>query len=256
MSWQFAVATHIGDRDEQQDRVTILHSEDGATHLLIVADGMGGHEDGAKAAQMVIDTVTVAFDSQQAIEDPQLFLERVCLDAHVAIAALAADRSSAPGSTCVILYLTDTSAYWVHVGDSRLYQFNDGRFVYRTSDHSIAQLIEEQQTGSADVVPQNELYMCLGGNNEVTPESAASIVQADDFFLLCSDGIWSQLDVEEALSKNESAIPDQQFADQLVDLARQQGAGQSDNICLAWAYHQGSSKTKSLGFLQRLMAWF
>ena len=46
MSWQYASALTIGDREEQQDRVAIFHLEDSEAYLLVVADGMGGHEDG------------------------------------------------------------------------------------------------------------------------------------------------------------------------------------------------------------------
>ena len=260
MSWQYASALTIGDREEQQDRVAIFHLEDGEAHLLVVADGMGGHKDGAAAAQTVIDIASSRFN-QGMIDDPREFLENICLDAHNAILTLSDNCTSAPGSTCVIAYLTDKQAYCVHVGDSRLYQFHGGRLIHKTSDHSIAQLMEEHESDLKDETrhsaPQNQLYMCLGGNNELTPEFNASKVSAGDFFLLCSDGFWNQVDVEEIFARTDGMAIDQDYAGQLVQLASQQGQGKSDNICLAWAYRDDDpAEREKPGFLKQLIAWF
>ena len=260
MSWQYASALTVGDREEQQDRVAIFHLEDGAAHLLVVADGMGGHEDGAAAAQTVIDIASSQFN-QSVVDDPRAFLESICLDAHNAILTLSDNGKSAPGSTCVIAYLTDKQVYCVHIGDSRLYQFNGGRLIHKTSDHSIAQLMEEQDGSLEDETghsaPQNQLYMCLGGNNQLTPEFYASKVSAGDFFLLCSDGFWNQVDVEGIFAKTDVTAIDQDYTGQLVQLASQQADGKSDNICLAWAYREVDPSERSKpGFLKQLIAWF
>ena len=259
MTWQYASALTIGDREEQQDRVAIFHLEDNEAHLLVVADGMGGHEDGGAAAQTVIDIASSRFN-QSTKEDPRKFLDNICLDAHKAILALSNNCTSAPGSTCVIAYLTDKQAYCVHVGDSRLYQFHGGRLIHKTSDHSIAQLMEEHESDLKDEArhsaPQNQLYMCLGGNNELIPGFYASKVSAGDFFLLCSDGFWNQVDVEEIFSRIEGTAIKQDYAGQLVQLASKQGQGKSDNICLAWAYRRDDpTEREKLGFLKQLIAW-
>jgi len=260
MTWQYASALTIGDREEQQDRVAIFHLEDREAHLLVVADGMGGHNDGAAAAQTVIDIASSRFN-QGMIDDPRKFLETICLDAHNAILALSENRASAPGSTCVIAYLTASQVYCVHVGDSRLYQFHSGRLVHKTSDHSIAQLMAEHESDLEDETrqsaPQNQLYMCLGGNNELAPEFYASKVSAGDFFLLCSDGLWGQVDVEQLFAGTDGTAVDQEYAGQLVQLASQQGQGKSDNVCLAWAYRQDDpAESEKPGFLKQLIAWF
>lgn len=260
MTWQCASALTIGDREEQQDRVAIFHLEDREAHLLVVADGMGGHKDGAAAAQTVIDIASSRFN-QSMTDDPWKCLEEICLDAHEAILTLSENRTSAPGSTCVIAYLTASQAYCVHVGDSRLYQFHSGRLIHKTSDHSIAQLVKEYESDleeeAGHSAPQNQLYMCLGGNNELSPEFYASKVSAGDFFLLCSDGFWGQVDVEQIFAKTDGTAIDQDYAGQLVQLASRQGQGKSDNICLAWAYcEHDPAESEKPGFLKQLIAWF
>lgn len=256
MAWKFSSALNIGDRKDQQDRVAIFHSEDRGEHLIVLADGMGGHRDGSAAAQTVIDIASDQFNSGH-IENPRKFLEKICLDAHDAILLLGEDRERAPGSTCVILYLKNSEAYWVHVGDSRLYHLRDNSFIHRTSDHSVAQLVTEQKDDSKEktenAVPQNQLYMCLGGSGEVLPEFRASNVESGDFILLCSDGLWDQVNIENLFLKIEPESLDQEYTEKLVELAKQQGKGKSDNISIAWAYCQGGfSKRGISSFLKRL----
>ena len=258
MAWIFACAQNIGDRSEQQDRVAIVHSDDDESHLLVIADGMGGQGDGSAAAQTVIDIATRRF--RRRVLEPTAFLQKVFLEAHDAILSLSESGISAPGSTGVILYLTDTEAHWTHVGDSRLYQFRDMGIVNKTSDHSVAQLIREHGDGSngdSDIeIPQDQLYMCLGGRNKVNPESHSSVVKPGDSFLLCSDGFWNQIDVEDTFRDARRTAMDQEKAETLVELARKQGKGRGDNISLAWANREGGASHKEPGFLNRLIGLF
>lgn len=258
MAWNFVYAQDIGDRSEQQDRVAIFHSDDDESHVLVIADGMGGQGDGSVAAQTVIDIASRRF--RRGVLEPSAFLQKVFLEAHDAILSLSENSSSAPGSTGVILYLTDTEAHWTHVGDSRLYQFRDKGIFNRTSDHSVAELIREHgndsNSDSEVEVPQDQLYMCLGGSNEVTPESYASVVKPGDFFLLCSDGFWNQIDVEDTFRDTHRTAMDQEKAETLVEIARKQGKNKGDNISLAWANWEGGASHKKPEFLNRLIGLF
>jgi len=252
MTWQFASALNIGDRDEQQDRVTVLHS--GNAHLLIVADGMGGQEGGAFAAQTVIDIATRQF-SLGDNDKPGMFLAIICLEAHKFIST----QVEGSGSTCVILYLVGTEVYCAHVGDSRMYHFRDNNLVFKTSDHSVSQLIANHgniaENGLEDQALQNKLYMCLGGKNKVIPELSAMQVENGDLLLLCSDGFWNQFSEQKMLAHMDEGILDTGKAEQLVALAKQQGQGQSDNISLACAYWQDTATPKESGLLNWQPGW-
>ena len=236
MSWDFATATHIGGRAEQQDRVSVIRSERNAGRLVIVADGMGGHEGGAVAAQQVVDTAAWAF-RHTTIERPRVFFERVCLDAHENI--LASDRAgrARPGSTCALLYLVASEAYWAHVGDSRLYHFSAEEIHTRTEDHSLAALSASgtRAAGRPDDPETGQLYMCLGGRNRVSPDFAASAVDADDWFMLCSDGFWTRVDAREAAQTVKATPSLAAAAETLVELACRRGGANGDNVSLALA---------------------
>jgi serine/threonine protein phosphatase PrpC len=137
----------------------------------------------------------------------------------------------------VVLYLNGPEAYWAHVGDSRLYHFRKGKLINRTQDHSVAQLMVAQgrlkETDAATSVLQNQLYMRLGGNELPEPDFGASEVEADDLFMLCSDGFWSHVEPDEVLSSLEGIPIDNEGADHLVTLARERGGATGDNISLA-----------------------
>lgn len=234
MPWQFSMALDIGGRSEQQDCLDILHTDGRDTHLLVVADGMGGHESGALAARTVVETARREFNSSRN-PDPGAFLGELCMDSHRAIRALGISEQRPPGSTCVFLYLNGQEAYWAHVGDSRLYHFHNGILVQQTEDHSVMQLMVAQggQAGTITAgVSQNQLYMCLGGKRTPEPDSGASGVDADEFFMLCSDGFWTVVEPEEVVSALRAHPLEEDAAAYLVNLARNRGGASGDNISL------------------------
>ncbi|MGB5563997.1 MAG: PP2C family serine/threonine-protein phosphatase [Sedimenticolaceae bacterium] len=237
MTWHFDLATHIGGRTEQQDRVEVLTRPGRADeHLVILADGVGGQPQGASAAQTAIDIARHAFP-HMGDTDPRQFLTDFCLEAHAAIRRIGQENDTNPACTCAVLFLKGDEAYWVHAGDSRLYHFESHRLLSRTHDHTVAQLLSDgadgvskvHRAGSAD----NRLYMCLGGHNELEPEFGASAVGDDDWFVLCSDGFWSQVTEDEVAQAKTAPSSGKASASDLASMATERGGPGGDNVSLA-----------------------
>ena len=90
MQIEYAKVSALGDRQDNQDRAAIVVSEDAA--LLLVFDGMGGHSDGAVAAETGLKTVQDLFvEAQQPIFDPQGFLYMALSRAHDEVVRVGAD---------------------------------------------------------------------------------------------------------------------------------------------------------------------
>jgi serine/threonine protein phosphatase PrpC len=193
----------LGNREENQDRVAVAVGEGSA--FLAVVDGMGGHADGARAAESAIRTMVGAFwDASQPLFDPEGFLHLTIGRAHDAVVQLgqALPPEIRPRATCAVCLVQGSSAYWAHVGDSRVYQLRAGEVFERTRDHSHVELllragrITEKQ---ALVHPMRNYVECCIGGDPVLPEMTLSgrrTLKAGDVLLLCSDGLWSGLTEE------------------------------------------------------------
>jgi len=190
----------IGDRAENQDRVLISVGNEAV--LLIVIDGMGGHADGARAAQVASQTIAQAFaKTRQPLIDPQGFMHLAIGRAHSNLVALGNELSMdvRPRATCAVCLVQDGAAFWAHVGDSRIYLVRGGQVVERTRDHSHVELLLREglisESEMADHPMRNYVECCLGGDARLPGMSITGQkrLQPGDTLLACSDGLWSGL---------------------------------------------------------------
>lgn len=232
-------AQHIGDRQEQQDRVGLFaHPTQKGTLLAVLADGMGGHTGGALAAEQVIQSARQNFQANPpAAASIETILAASINDAHDGIKLSAFTSEQDPHSTACLLIMQPGRADWAHCGDSRIYHYRDGVKVSRTYDHShvmnlvkMGYLTEEQ----AETHPQkNLLISCLGDNDAPKIDFGTTApLQGGDCFLLCSDGLWAYFSDDE-LGRVLHEFPVRQAAEILINSARERAKGRGDNCSLA-----------------------
>ncbi len=200
MRIEHAEVSLIGDREDNQDRVTVAATDKAA--LLIVIDGMGGHSDGSRAADTALKSLLDSFhQSQHPLFDPLGFLHLSLSKAHDDVARLGSGQSidARPRATIAICLVQEGAAYWAHVGDSRVYWIRNGAVHTRTRDHSHVELLLREGKITEEEIPthpmRNFVECCLGGDPAV-PEmtiSGRQALQSGDVLLLCSDGIWANL---------------------------------------------------------------
>jgi serine/threonine protein phosphatase PrpC len=190
----------IGDREDNQDRVTIAATDKAA--LLVVIDGMGGHSDGSRAADTALKSLLESFhQTPLPMFDPIGFLHMSLSRAHDDVARLGNGQSidSRPRATVAVCLVQEGAAYWAHVGDSRIYHIRNGKVVTRTRDHSHVELLLREGKITEEELPnhpmRNFVECCLGGDPAI-PEMTISgrhVLQPGDVILLCTDGIWANL---------------------------------------------------------------
>jgi len=240
--------SRIGQRQSNQDRIAYCYSRD--CLLMLVADGMGGHQHGELAAHIAAQYITHAFqrDAQPALHDPALFLSRALTGAHHAILDDTLDRhlQEAPRTTIVACVVQDGTAWWAHAGDSRLYLLRRGRIHTRTRDHSRVQMLIDQgllsARDAANHPGRNRIYSCLGGTHSPQIEYSPRIDLLDgDTFVLCSDGVWGPLG-DEALLLGLVDSPLHQAVPRLMGQAEARAGETADNLSMvAMTWHDDLS---------------
>lgn len=186
-----------GPREEQQDACITLKSAELGTALLVVSDGVGGKSGGRMAARKVVELAEVLWKERGGLfPDPKADLASLCRVAHQQINELGRKHDTSPRATIVALYLDKARAYWAHSGDSRLYHFRGGKFVSRTEDHSVVQVLVRQGLAKESEMgthpDQGTLLQSLGGEDYKEPGQGAAEIGEEDGFLLCSDGFWER----------------------------------------------------------------
>ncbi|MEO7387535.1 MAG: protein phosphatase 2C domain-containing protein [Gammaproteobacteria bacterium] len=200
MRVEYADLSLIGDREENQDRVQVIGAERAV--LLIAVDGMGGHADGAKAAQLATETIRDAFGRvTHPVFDPIGFLHLAIGRAHVNLVTLGARLSleARPRATCALCLVQDDAAYFAHVGDSRIYHLRQGLVRERTRDHSHVELLLQEGVITEEEIAahpmRNFVECCLGGDAWLPGMTITrqKRLEPGDVLMVCTDGLWSGL---------------------------------------------------------------
>lgn len=236
MQIEYADLSLVGDRDDNQDRAGVVAGAHAA--LLIAVDGMGGHADGARAAEVALAALAASFRRQpQPLFDPLGCLHLALGRAHAEVCALQPDAplERRPRATCAICLVQDGSAYWAHVGDSRVYQVRHGAIVARTRDHShVEQLLRDgliTEAEAHDHPLRNYVESCLGGEAAL-PEIALgrrAKLAPGDVLLACTDGLWSGVSEVELAQAWRADMPVAATLQELGQRAVRAGAPLSDN---------------------------
>jgi PPM family protein phosphatase len=216
---EYADLTLLGGREENQDRVAVAVAEHAA--LLVVVDGMGGHAEGARAAEVTLKTLLEAFwHTPQPLFDPLGFLHLTLGKAHEEVVriGLHLPMEHRPRATCAVCLVQQGSAYWAHVGDSRIYLLRHGAVAARTRDHSHVELLLREGLITPDQAHnhpmRNYVECCLGGDPVLPDMTLGSrrMLQREDVLFVCTDGVWGCLrdsEIATALTMNGIAMRDQ-----------------------------------------------
>jgi len=239
MIYEYASAENIGDRKEQQDRVAVVaHSASEDCVLAVLADGMGGHTGGALASQAVLDAVLPAFEKFKPDADvPKNCLRAMILAAHDKVAAAGQGYQRDPRSTAVLAMAGPERIDWAHCGDSRLYLLRDGKFIKRTEDHSLVEILFQQgKITEPEMLTHPErsrLFSSLGGDEPpAIAYGSLEDPEPGDTVVLGSDGLWAYFEpFEMAQLVSYRALPE--ACERLIDLARKRALGNGDNISVA-----------------------
>lgn len=180
-------------------------------HVLLVADGIGGHPGGEIASRLAVDTVFLFMQSGSSL------LNAI----KAANTAVYKAPPVAMGTTIVGAYIKGDRITLGHLGDSRAYCLRDGVLYILTQDHTPV----GRKGGSAH---SNMLLKAVGIEKSVEPTMAKHVMKRGDWYVLCSDGLYTEVNADSMASILTSSPKSESAASSLVDLAVENGG--RDNV--------------------------
>ncbi|OGO14283.1 MAG: hypothetical protein A2029_07260 [Chloroflexi bacterium RBG_19FT_COMBO_47_9] len=241
------VAQSVGiQRDHNEDALfslttsLVLGDKNLYFGLYIVADGMGGHENGEVASSLAVEKLTSHIirsiflpllsvqGNKMELSIQEIMLSGV-LQAHQTIKK----EAFGSGTTLTAGLILGDQMTIAHVGDSRMYMISpDGNLQLLTHDHSLVKRLEEIGQISpeqASTHPQrNVLYRALGQGEPFEPDIATFHLQSGSQLVLCTDGLWGQVSENDLVDVIRATSEPQLACQSLIQRAN--SAGGPDNI--------------------------
>lgn len=187
--------------------------------LFVVADGMGGHDCGEVASQLAVETLIrvarerIDVSPRPGVEAAKIILADAFQEANNTIKQNAEARGNDMGTTCVAcMVIDDQVALYANVGDSRGYLVRNNTLHQITRDHSlVAEWVERGRISAEEARnhPQsNILLRTVGTERNVEIDVFPVELEAGDRLMLCSDGLWGEVEdaeIESLFNRHEDS---------------------------------------------------
>jgi protein phosphatase len=236
--FHYVIETDTGRKREiNEDRVAVLKRPEGLL-LVLVADGMGGHNAGDVASEMTVSSLGRIFMEEQpeafsSIESKKEWLSQHVQNVNREVYEYAGNHPGCKGmgTTLIAALIDNTDCVMCHIGDSRAYVI-DGTVEQLTRDHSYVNVLvdsgEISEEEAEDHPKKNWIVKALGTEPGIEGEFLHFALTPPLHLLICSDGLSNKVTKNDIATIVSSSMPLSQKGEELVKLANHLGG--EDNI--------------------------
>lgn len=210
-------------------------------NVYLVADGVGGGNAGEIASRTAVKEIADYIENHPFDNAGNKYAivnyMQACLDRaneKIFENARRYRENTGMATTSAIVCIREGVAYIANVGDSRVYLFRDGKLVQLTEDHTYvntllnAGIISQEQAASDS--RKNVITKALGAEKTVEPDFFQVKISKDDIFILCTDGLYDELDDFKMIEIIENNTSMSDVCAEMVAAANRSGG--RDNITL------------------------
>lgn len=236
---QMCYKTDVGKiRPHNEDAVKIYKNPN--CSIIVIADGMGGHEAGEVASAMVLKTIEQHFNEDLIFDDSEVlrkWLKQILHQVNENILTYIEEHhiSHGMGTTAIVAVMTKSFIAFAHIGDSRAYLLSHRQLRQITKDHTfVRKLVEEGKLSEQEAKnhPHRNIIMnALGVNKSLKFDYLVLEHYQLDAILLCTDGLTSMVDDQEILTILSEKISTEEKVNLLIEVANRNGG--NDNISVA-----------------------
>lgn len=214
--------------------------------LLMVADGMGGHNAGEVASRMAADVISHEYFKQDLSAEKSLYKAFELANKNIFEKSLSGKTWKGMGTTCTALVVIGSDIYYAHVGDSRAFLLKKDQILQITEDHTYVQELVtkgEITIAEAAIHPRRNILTNAMGTKEtlrIDTGKFALPIEENDRLMICSDGLYDYLNNNEiARILGGTSLHD--AAKEMVEEAKRRGG--HDNITVVIAEKIAASVT-------------
>jgi len=215
--------------------------------LFIVCDGVGGHKAGEIASNYASKKfIEYFFKSSQRDILSRLKQTSKKINEEIYSAALKDNTKKGMGTTLVAAFIFQDKLYIVNIGDSRAYLIRDGILKKLTVDNSIVEdLVRNGAITPAEAKKhpkKNQITRCIGYESDVEVDIYTYLLKENDKIILCSDGLWGELDdteINKIINEHDNV---KESVNNLLQNANKKG-GRDNITCIGIEY--GTSKVST-----------
>lgn len=227
--------TNRGGREYNEDKGAFAVK--GKKCYAVIADGLGGHGGGDKASLEAVGTVTKCIREWQegkpvTERDMTEWFEKANQN------VLAMQTADCRMKTTLALLCIDEEermAHLAHLGDSRIYHFENGKYVFCTFDHSVSRMaVLAGEIEMKDIrfhEDRNKLLKAIGKAGDVKAETGVISLdrQSNHAFLLCTDGFWEYVTEKEMEQTLQSAASPKEWLGAMRGYLEKKAGDENDN---------------------------
>lgn len=255
---EYSILTRIGTREVNEDNVGV--SSQNGRFCAVLADGLGGHDRGEKASELVVANSLALFDKACNIGtvDLKSCLTQCFEDSQRQLLQMQKEKRSEMRTTMVALAGADGWLQWGHIGDSRLYSFYEEKIACRTLDHSVPQMLvktgkikESEIRGHED---RNQLLRVMGSAWDTPRYELAEKRKAaeGEVFLLCTDGFWEWVEEKDMIKTLYESESPKEWLEKMEQILLSRAMGKDmDNYSAAAVFIGVPKRKKRLLFGRR-----
>ena len=197
---KYNTLTHIGKREVNQD-VILIKNIDPDTYLYIIADGMGGYDNGEVAAKAATESISTFLSNIDKINKETI--QKAINKANLAVRQLQEKNNSQMGTTLGAVIISKNIAKCFWVGDVKILQYSEGKLAFESKSHNLLNEISENDAFKETFNSSKYSHIVTRSIQGNVKKSVISyqelMVNENDQLIICSDGVHNIVDSQTML---------------------------------------------------------
>ena len=224
MNITYSTLSDQGERKVNEDCLGVVNMKEGIGFVL--CDGLGGHGNGDVASAFVVEKMQEALKDSFSLEAGIMYAQN-----HLIEKQIQEQAKNSMKTTVTALVISDGKARFAHVGDSRIYYFEKSKYIQRSQDHSMPQLLvkcgEIRDKDIRHHEDRSRLLRVMGTEWENPKYEVVENIPVTEHtsFLLCSDGFWELIDERHMCKTLKKAKTPEEWLQNMRQIVLKNGRG-------------------------------